>query len=109
MPWPSTVCSQSGRGSAVSRRTAQLPLEELRPDELNSRASRPLEEAQAELDLIGRRMATQFAQTHEQPDVYGKTLVGVKRTTFLIGPDGRVVHVAAEEVEFAGTFGREGV
>ena len=24
---------------------------------------------------------------------YGKLLVGVKRTTFLIGPDGRVVHV----------------
>ena len=24
---------------------------------------------------------------------YGKTLVGVKRTTFLIGPDGHVVHV----------------
>ena len=24
---------------------------------------------------------------------YGKTLIGVKRTTFLIGPDGRIVHV----------------
>jgi peroxiredoxin Q/BCP len=41
---------------------------------------------------VGHAVAEQYGVWKEKTN-YGKTYMGVERTTFIIGPDGRIAHV----------------